>query len=261
MRIVDLSEGHLDLFAVCLEDWSDEAAEAGNRRRLWIERFRERGLRAKLALDDSGEPAGMIQYLPIEESFAEGEGLSFIPCIWVHGHTEGRGDFQGRGMGTALLEAAEADARAHGATGMAAWGVALPFWMKASWFRKHGYRTADRLGISVLLWKPFTPDSTPPRWYPKGRRLPDPVPGKVNITVFNHGWCMAANLTTERVRRACSECGPAVACCVIDTSEPASAASWGFTDEIFIDGKRLRTGPPPSFEKVHSAIARRVAKL
>ena len=37
-----------------------------------------------------------------------------------------------RGMGKALLAAAEEDARALGTKGMAAWGVWLPSWMKAS---------------------------------------------------------------------------------------------------------------------------------
>ena len=91
----------------------------------------------------------MIQYLPIEQSSVEGSGLYFIPCIWVHGHKQGRGNFQGRGMGRALLEAAEEDARALGAQGMAAWGLWLPFWMRAS-CSKHGYRSADRDGIASL---------------------------------------------------------------------------------------------------------------
>lgn len=53
-------------------------------------------------------------------------------------------------MGTALLSAAEKDARRLGARGMAAWGVWLPFWMKASWFKQHGYRKADRQGLAML---------------------------------------------------------------------------------------------------------------
>jgi GNAT superfamily N-acetyltransferase len=65
------------------------------------------------------------------------EGLYFVYCIHVPGHKQGRGNFQGHGMGTALLCAAEEDARRLGAKGMAAWGVWLPFWMKASWFKKH----------------------------------------------------------------------------------------------------------------------------
>ena len=33
---------------------------------------------------------------------------------------------------------------------MAAWGLALPIWMRASWFKKHGYRKADRRGFATL---------------------------------------------------------------------------------------------------------------
>ena len=96
MRIVDVDSSTRPLFCQCLEDWSDDVKEAGDRRARWVERFTPRGLRAKLALDDAGTPGGMIQYLPIEESTVNGTGLYFIPCIWVHGHKQGRGNFQRR---------------------------------------------------------------------------------------------------------------------------------------------------------------------
>jgi GNAT superfamily N-acetyltransferase len=261
VRIIDLAEEHRELFSVCLEDWSEEAAEAGPRRRCWVERFLERGLRAKLSLDDGGEVGGMIQYLPIEESWVDGRGLYLILCIWVHGHRQGRGDFQGRGMGSALLEAAEADAAALGARGMAAWGLALPLWMKASWFRRHGYRTADRRGISVLLWKPFDAEARRPRFMPEGRARPEPHAGTVDVTVFTSGWCMAANLVTERARRAAAEFPDAVTYTEIDTSERVAVAEWGFTDALLVDGKRVRTGPPPSYERIRRLVAARVRRL
>jgi GNAT superfamily N-acetyltransferase len=66
-------------------------------------------------VDDNGTVGGKIQYLPVEQSNVDGSGLYFILCIWVHGHKQGRGNFQRRGMGRALLEAAETDARALGA--------------------------------------------------------------------------------------------------------------------------------------------------
>mgnify|MGYP003477207925 CR=1 FL=1 len=153
VQVVDLAPEQEPLYFVCLEDWAGaELAEAGDHKARWFRRASGLGLRVKLALDADGRVGGMIHYLPIEHSPAIGRGLEFILCVWVHGHARGRGDFRGRGMGTALLDAAEADARARGAKGMAAWGLALPFWMRASWFRHHGYRRADRRGIASLVW-------------------------------------------------------------------------------------------------------------
>jgi GNAT superfamily N-acetyltransferase len=256
VNIIDLGDEHRGLFAACLEEWSDDVREAGDRRACWVSRCLAKGLRAKLAVDERGVVGGMIQYLPIEHSTVDGSELYFIPCIWVHGHKQGRGNFQGHGMGCALLEAAEADARMLGAKGLAAWGLWLPFWMKASWFKRHGYREADRQGIAVLLWKPFSDDAQPPRWYPKGKKLP--VPGKVNVTAFVNGWCTGMNLAAERARRAAVDLGDKVTYCEVDTSEPGAIAKWGFSDALFVDGKEIRTGPPPSYERIRSIIAKRV---
>ncbi len=118
-------------------------------------------------MDANGEVGGMIQYIPVEQSFVAGNDLYFIYCIWVHGHKKGRGNFQKKGMGKTLLHAAEADAKDRGAKGMAAWGIPLPFWMKASWFKKQGYTRVDKQqGIlgPVLMWQPFTDNAIPPKW-------------------------------------------------------------------------------------------------
>ncbi|MEN8114959.1 MAG: GNAT family N-acetyltransferase, partial [Actinomycetota bacterium] len=164
MEIVDLSAELEDSYFHCLEDWSDEMKEAGDHKTRWYDKMRDRGLRVKLAVDEQGRPIGMIQYLPIEHSIALGSDLYMILCIWVHGYKEGVGNRQGRGTGKALLAAAESDAREIGAKGLAAWGIVFPFWMKARWFKKHGYRAVDRQGMRSLLWKPFTEDAVPPRW-------------------------------------------------------------------------------------------------
>jgi len=260
MRVVDLSEDSKDLFCLCLEDWSDEAKEAGPKRREWLEYAQARGLRAKLALDDNDVAGGLIQYGPIEQSFVQGAGLYFIYCIFVHGHKQGRGDFQKRGLGSALLRAAEEDARALGAQGMAAWGVVLPFWMRASWFRKKGYRKADRQGISQLVWKPFVDTAQAPRWLPKAGKQPETIPGKVNVTAFTSGWCLAQNLVYERAKRAAAEFGDAVVFREIDTSSPEAAAEWGQTDAVFVDGRNLQKGPPVGYDKIRKAIAKRVRR-
>jgi GNAT superfamily N-acetyltransferase len=260
MRITSLSPEHEKLYYVCLEDWSDEVKEAGDHKEKWHGRMKEKGLRVKLALDDRGEVGGMIQYVPIEESFAEGKGLYLILCIWVHGHKQGRGDFRKKGMGKALLAAAEQDARELGAKGMAAWGMALPVFMRASWFRKHGYKKADAIGMQHLLWKPFTADARPPRWI-RPKKRPAAESGRVTVTALLSGWCPAMNTTYERAKRAVAECGEKVVFCGIETFDRPTFLEWGQADALFVDEKPVRTGPPPSYKKIRKAIEKRLKKV
>jgi GNAT superfamily N-acetyltransferase len=260
MDITPLTDEHRTLYLCCLEDWSDEAREAGPRRECWYDRMKDCGLRVLLARDDAGVVGGMIQYIPIEHSFADGDGLYFVCCIWVHGYKEGRGNFQKRGMGKALLAAAEDDARELGAKGLAAWGISMPFWMRASWFRKQGYVNADKMNGAVLLWKPFTDDATPPRWI-RRKKTPQPKPGRVTVTAFTHGWCIGQNLAYERAKRAAAEFGDDVVFEEVDTMDRSTLHEWGIADAIFIDGKELRNGPPPSYRKIYKRIAARVRKL
>ncbi len=260
MKIIDLTDEHKPLYFVCLEDWSEEMVEAGDHKAGWYHKMKDEGLRVKLALDDRDEVGGMIQYIPIEHSFAEGNDLYFINCIWVHGHKQGRGNLQKRGLGKALLQAAESDAAALGAKGIVAWGLSMPFWMKASWFRKQGYRKVDKDGMQVLLWKPFTGDAIPPKWI-RQKKKPETTPGKVTVTAFLNGWCPAQNLAYERAKRASTELGGKVEFQMIDTFDRDTFLEWGIVDALFVDAKPVRTGPPPSYEKIKKTIARRAKKL
>lgn len=260
MDIIDLDEKTEGEYLACLESWSDEIKEGGKAKELWFRRMKEKGLRVKLALVD-GRPAGMIHYVPIAHAFAEGRDLYFIHCIWVHPHKgKGVGDQRKKGLGTALLAAAEDDARALGAKGMAAWGVSLPVFMRASWFKKHGYRKVDKNEVAVLLWKPFAEDALPPRWI-REKKKPETVPGKTAVTVFRNGWCPAMNMVTERARRASEEFGDRVDFRLYETWDRPTYEEWGIADALFIDGKPVRTGPPPSYEKIRRKIAKRVKKL
>ena len=260
MQIIDLSPEHEAVYIHCLEDWSEEMKEAGDHKSRWYTHMRERGLRVKLARDENGTIGGMIQYLPIEEYGLQGRDLHFILCIWVHGYTEGRGNFQKRGMGKALLQAAEEDSRGLGKNGMAAWGVALPFWMRASWFKRQGYRAVDRNGIAVLVWKPFTEDALAPKWI-RRKKKPGKTAGRITVSAFVNGWCPAQNLVYERARRAAGQFGDKVLFESYDTLDRGVFDEWGISDGLYIDGKEVRTGPPPSFEKIQGLIEKRVRRL
>jgi len=260
MDVVDLTPEHEALYHVCLEDWSDEIREAGDHKRVWCGKMMGKGLRVKLALDDDGQVGGMIQYVPIERSFAEGRDLHFVTCIWVHGHKQGRGNFQKRGMGKALLHAAEEDARELGSKGMVAWGLWIPVWMKASWYKRQGYRKVDRDGLKVLLWKPFTEDAVVPKWI-RRRKKPKPIPGQVTVTGFIHGWCPGQNIGFERAKRAAASFDDRVVFREVNTFDRAVLMEWGIADALFVDNKEVPTGPPPSYDRIQKLIAKRLRKL
>ncbi|MCD4729844.1 MAG: GNAT family N-acetyltransferase [Bacteroidales bacterium] len=262
MKIIDLTEEHKSSYFVCLEDWSDEMKEAGSIKEQWYDKMKEKGLRVKLAQDENGVIGGMIQYFPIEHSWVEGKDLYFIGCIWVHSYKKGRGDFRKQGMGKAMLKAAEDDAKELGAKGIVAWGLSIPVWMKASWFKKHGFIQVDRKGFlgEVLLWKKFTEDAVPPKWIEQ-KKKPEKVKGKVTVTCLVNGWCPAMNLSCERAKRAATEFGNKVELQEIDTFDKKTFNEWGVSDALYIDGKKVRTGPPPSYKKLKKRIRKRVYKL
>ncbi|MCK5170553.1 MAG: GNAT family N-acetyltransferase [Bacteroidales bacterium] len=251
MKIIDLTDENKKLFYVGLEDWSDEMKEAGNHKECWCNKMENKGLGVKLALDDDGKVGGMIQYVPIEYSSAEGKGLYFINCIWVHGYKKGRGNFQKKGMGKTLLQAAENDVKERGATGIVAWGIPLPFWMRAAWFKKQGYSKVDKQGFlgPVLLWKTFDDDAIPPKWI-KQKKNPEKIQGKVTIYGFINGWCAAQNIVFERAKRAALEFGDKVIFREINTFDREVMVEWGIVDGLYIDNKQIRTGPPPSYNKI-----------
>jgi len=168
--------------------------------------------------------------------------------------------FKKKGMGKALLQAAEDDVKDKGAKGIAAWGIWLPFWMKASWFKKHGYKKADRDGMALLVWKPFTTDAKSPFWVRQRKPVPS-ISGKVAVMAFINGWCPAQNMVYERAKRASDEFGNKVVFKTIDTSDCGSFLEWGIVDGIFVNGKKIRNGPPPSYDKIRKTIAKQVKKI
>lgn len=259
MKIIDISPEHEKTYFCCLEDWSDEMKEAGDNKQRWYKRMKDKGIRVKLAQEDSGEIGGMIQYMPIEDSIFEGENLYAILCIWVHGYKEGIGNVQKKGMGRALLSAAEEDCKELGTNGMVAWGMGIPVWMKASWFRKHGYKVVDKSGISRLLWKPFNEQAVPPKMI-KSKKKPDKGKDKVNITMFRNGWCPAMNLVYERALRASEEFEGKVDIKQYDSVDKVVLNEWGITDGLYIDGKAIRMGPPPSYNKIRKKIKRKAKR-
>ena len=88
MKIVDLTPGHHNIYFNCLSDWSEEMVEAGDHKACWYDKYKDKGLRVKLAVDEEGTVGGMIQYLPIEAGIQDFLSLvyyclleGFISCV------------------------------------------------------------------------------------------------------------------------------------------------------------------------------------
>ncbi len=261
MRIIDLSEEYEKTYCRCLEDWSPEMAEAGGYKEQWLERKKGQGLRVKLAQNEKGEIVGMIHYAPSAAAPVEAQHLYYVYCVWVHGYKQGVGDNRKRGIGTALLEAAEEDCRELGAKGIAAWGIRLPFFIRSSWFKKRGFVRADSDGMIELVWKKFAEDAVPPRLL-RLKKKPAPSTGEaVRVTCLRNGWCPAQNLACERMRRAAADFPGKVSLETIDTDDPAKLREWGTADALYIGDKLVAFGPPPTYVKLRKRLGKAVRKL
>lgn len=260
MEIIDLTQDTRMDYFTCLEEWSDEMKDGVCRKECWYNSMQEKGLQVKLALNDAGLVAGMIQYAPIEHSWVEGEDLYFVYCIWVHGHKKGRGDLRKKGVGKALLRAAEEDVKRLQSNGLVVWGLLLPFFMRAGWFKKHGYRKVDRDGIRVLLWKTFSEEARPPCWI-RAKNKPERVPGKVVVTALANGWCSGTNGMIERAKKICIELGDKVVFREIVMTGREAIREWGLSDGLFVDDRNIYKGPPLPYEKIRKIIEEKVRKL
>ncbi len=253
----DITEADLPLYFCCLEDYAEVLEPGKDIKRKWYDQMKDKGLRVKLVIDEDGKIAGMIQYQPVQHTHIIGKDMYYIYCIWVHGHKMGIGNRQKRGMGKALLAAAEEDARELGAKGMIAWGLRIPVWMKAAWFRKQGYKSADSQGLMALVYKPFVSDAIKPA-FPKAKKKPASAKDKVLITDFINGWCPFTNVTHANAEKLAAEFPGKVELLKLDTTDPAVLQEWGIGEGLYINGKEVRSAPPLAYEVLKKKVSRKL---
>lgn len=260
MEIIDIADDYQSTYCHCLEEWSPEMKESGELKTKWYEKNRKVGLRVKLAKNDQNKIVGMIQYIPVEYAPVNGKNLYYIYCIWVHGNDEGVGNNQNKGVGTKLLEAAESDVKNLGGKGIVAWGLTLPFFMQSKWFKKKGYKKADRQGVMELVWKQFDQTAEKPSFIKRVKK-PKKVRGKVTVTVFQNGWCPAQNVAHERVKQICEKYKDQIEYAVFDTSNRDTFLEWGILDALYINGKEVSITPAPRYEVFERRVIKEIHKL
>ena len=253
--VVDLTKETEATFFRCLHDEEPQDPRVTALRRKWHEQHKDKGLREKVLLLDTGDVGGLCQYIPIEHSPFLGSDLMAILCIWVHGYDHLVGNQQKRGFGRLLLEAIEADAREAGMKGVAAWGKDFPYWNPVSFYEHMGYVRADTEGMTVLVWKPFLADAEPPKLM-RLKHPPTAGDRKVDVTVFISGWCGAGCECSVSARDAVQGIEDIVDYKEVHTSDRETQLEYGLGLEgIYLDGKPFRPdGPPFTTEELTAEI-------
>ena len=236
MKLVDIDARTEGTFFRCLHDEKPQDPRVTDLRRRWYNRFKAKGLRAKVLVREDDAVVGLCQYLPIEHSQFLGEGLLAILCIWVHGYAHLVGNQQGKGYGRFILERIEEDARASGVKGIAAWGMDFPHWNPVSFYEHMGYVRVEKDGPVVLVWKRFAEDARPPailrqkRGLPKGGDRPE-------VRAFNMGWGGVGCEWCVMARDAVKGLEDRVTYEEIDTSDRTTRLGWGIDQGVYVDGE------------------------
>lgn len=240
---------------------SDEADACGRRRVAWLRTVYEDGARAKVALCD-GQRVGFLYVMPIEVSpwGPLGRDLMVIPCLCVQ--VKGKD----KGMGRALIEAAEEEAGRQGKKGLVTTAYYHDFWfMPASFFERVGFskvrsRTVPAegpnafVGREAILWKAFDPSAQPPEFL-GAKYAFEPVPGKVAIDLFWNTFCQTSNIEAQRVREVAEEFGDSVVLREYAADEQAILLRYQIPRAILVNGRKIGWGYEAPKEGIREAIS------
>jgi len=237
---------------------SEEQDACGLRRAALFRELAHRGLIIKVARIDE-MPIGFAYGIPIEQASwgPLGEGLVSIPCLYVLRSATRQG------IGRALLDAIEVDARKTERSGLTVTAFRnLPgaeWFMPVDYFESCGFSTVDTRGSEVLLWKPFSSEASPPRFLCPSYRY-SPVPGKVSVDLFWNGFCQTSNIEAERVRKVCTEFGGSVRLTEYCAEERDVLLRHQISRAIYVNGKEIFWGYEAPEDGIREAIHHAMAE-
>lgn len=191
-------------------------------------------------------PVGHVEFMPIEHAprAVGGERLMMINCILV------AREFQGRGVGRELLQAAEDEARVR-MDGMAVVCYAHEDWLPSSFFEHMGFNLEAEKGGELLLTKSFTP-IRPPQFLPT-HYDPQPVPGRVQVDFFHCSQCPLSGCSLRNIKQAARHRPIPVDVRVFETCERSEVERWGIARAVYVDGQRV-DGPPFLADRVIETV-------
>ncbi|HUU92717.1 MAG TPA: GNAT family N-acetyltransferase [Phycisphaerae bacterium] len=230
-------------------DEAEEWTASGKRRATWLRAMHAKGARTKVALLD-GAHAGFLHCMPIEHApwGPLGRDLMVVPCLAV------KDDVKGRGVGSALLAAAEDETRRQGLKGLVTTGWYHDFWfMPGPWFERRGFTVVARQDTRAILWKVYDPTAEPPGFLKRNWEFV-PVEGKVAVDLFWMCFCLTSDSEAQRVREVAAEFGNKVVLREYSRDDQEAFMRHQTGRAIFVNGKEIGWGYEAPREGVREAI-------
>ena len=227
-----------------------------SRRISWLRSMEKQGLRVKVALVDNVH-AGFLYIMPIEINpwNIQGNNLMVFPCL------VSQSKFSKKGIGKALLKAAEEEGKSQDRNGIATIGYFWDFWfMPADYFVNLGFKVAEKRDEEAILWKQFDLNVEPPKFREENYSF-KPIKGKIVIDLFWDRFCLTSDVEAQRVREITSEFGNKVILNKYSAVDQKILQQYGISRRIYVNGKRIEVGPEIEKSKLRAAIKNALNKL
>jgi len=261
VSVVDAGEEYWRYVSLCthVDERRPDTLRAAEMRLEWLRQQAVRhGMRTKVALGRDGKPLGFVHMLPVESPLSGmiGRGLTAIPCLTI--------DYQlvyaqrhGTGVGRALMQACEAEARAS-SKGLAVYAYGGDFWfMPSAFFQKMGFVQGSKSpNIWVKRWADIEDPVEPVQCYEYAA-----VPGKVAIDYFWSPFCFTVCKEALNIRDVAREFGDEVVLREHRADDPESFARYGMLRALFINGKSRFWGYEAPKEELRKEITKALQDL
>jgi len=228
----------------------EEIDTFGKRRIAWLRNMYKKGSRVKIASIDNNQ-VGFLHIMPIEICpwGPIGRDLMVIPCLTVIGKAKGRG------IGRALINSAEEEAKRQGRKGIITIGYYHNHWfMQAPFFEKCGFPMIERKGTIAILGKFFEESVESPHLLEPNFQF-KLIDGKVVVDLFWHTFCPTSSIEAQRVREVAVEFAESVIVHEYCADERSILFRNQIPRGIFINGKEIWWGHEAPKEGIREAIS------
>ncbi len=244
------TEEDIPFLAACGHTEDDQEIHESVRRKVdWFKKQWKMGLISLMGIAE-GKKAGCLNIFPIENCpwGPKGEDLLVMPCLFV------TWDYQGKGLGKALIERAIEIAKSSERKGLVVFGFSDPDWfLPVTFFKRFGFEEVSQNGDETLMWLKFVDDAIPPDQL-VGRYRFSPVVGKVVVDLFFNEFCQTSDIEAQRVKEVAGEFGDRVVLNVYNAGDYSTREEHELSRGIFVNGRELFWGYEAPREGIREAL-------